>query len=375
MTSKISWTEKTWETFLGCSRVSTGCEGCYAERLVGTRFVHNTTLNKTGKYNGLTRSTKQGPRWTGTVVFDDTTLLQPLSWKKPCKVFVNSRSDTFHEENKIEDIAKVFAIMAATPQHTYQIVTKRPERAAEILNDLSFYPKIIQQMCDIDTAHAQKLFEVVLATTRALVGSTEDGKIRPLPNVWVGTSVENQEAAKERIPHLLQVPAAVHWLSIEPLLEEVSILEWIGDIQCARCGWLGFQDNDTPEGGLYKAYPEGKDEETGEILPATQWATEDTDPEGEWVCPKCGDGEEIYHTWEKKHDRHTHIKWIVVGGESGPDSKRRPMQMEWARKLRDECKNAGVAFYYKQDSGRFSNERPYLVEENGAHTTIQEFPL
>lgn len=170
--SKIEWTDRTWNPIRGCSLVSPGCTNCYAMRQVH-RFDHPG-----GPYEGLTRMTEHGPVWTGKVRVVEEALAEPPSWRKPCRVFVNSMSDLFHEGVPAEFIDRVFAVMQLARRHTFQILTKQPHRMA---------------------LH------------------------RPPANVWLGVSVENQATADERIPLLLQTPAAVRFLSVEPLLEAVDL--------------------------------------------------------------------------------------------------------------------------------------------------------
>lgn len=186
--SKIEWTETTWNPIRGCSSVSEGCRYCYAAAMA-SRFS-----GPGQPYEGLT---KDG-RWTGTVRMVPEHLGAPLRWKRPRRVFVNSMSDVFHEALAFEDVAEIFRVMAAAPQHSFQVLTKRAERMAEWFRWM------------------------------------EERKpgVWPLPNVWLGISVENQAAADLRVPFLLQSPAAVRWLSCEPLLGPVDLsgfgaLDWV----------------------------------------------------------------------------------------------------------------------------------------------------
>lgn len=254
--SNIEWTEATWNPVTGCSKVSPGCANCYAEAL-------------TKRYSGR-------PGWPATflpwtpenavenVVLHPERLDAPLRWKKPRRVFVNSMSDLFHEQVSDEFIAEVFAIMARAPRHTFQILTKRPERM------LAFCSR-----------------EAHWWGNKAGIAHRADYGY-PLPNVWLGVSVENQHWADERIPLLLETPAAVRFISAEPLLGSVDLP--IGRAS-SRC-------------------------ECGEIR------------------QNCG-----CHS----------LDWVIVGGESGPGH--RPFDPEWARSLRDQCAAAGVALFVKQLGG------------------------
>lgn len=208
--TEISWTDMSWNPVRGCSRVSEGCRHCYAEQQAA-RIVR-MAKGRPSPYDGLVKLTAAGePRWTGEVRLVPEHLADPLRWKKPRRVFVNSMSDLFHESLTNEQIAAVFGVMAAAPQHTFQILTKRARRMREwfewagrlTLDDLEAEAKL-QAGEDRDYVAVR-------------------GHTWPLPNVWLGISVENQEAADERIPELLRTPAAVRFLSCEPLLGPVDL--------------------------------------------------------------------------------------------------------------------------------------------------------
>lgn len=217
----IEWTERTWNPCRGCSAASPGCENCYAARFA-MRF------SGPGRpYAGLVRMTKGGPRWTGKVVLAPTaTLLHPLSWREPLTVFVNSMSDLFHTELSDDDIDTVFGVMAAADHHCYQVLTKRADR-------LSTWTQVPGRS-DL----------VAAAARRALTESGRDEEkakgliVRwPLPNVWVGVSVENQRWADARIPHLLSSSAAIRFLSAEPLLGPIDLAPYLKD-GSPRLDWV-----------------------------------------------------------------------------------------------------------------------------------------
>jgi protein gp37 len=209
--SKIEWTEKTWNPIVGCTKISAGCENCYAIRMA-YRLMHNPATKE--KYAGVAKKTNSGRlNWTGKINLLESVLTQPLRTKKPTIFFVNSMSDLFHENVPFHFIDKIFAVMAIASQHTFQILTKRPKRMLEYFNwkDEGMQgSERIRYQCwhsygvEIDFSKWQW----------------------PLKNVWLGVSVENQQAANERIPLLLQTPSAVRFLSCEPLLGEVSIAEY-----------------------------------------------------------------------------------------------------------------------------------------------------
>ena len=202
----ISWTDATWNPILGCSRVSEGCRNCYAEG-IAYRFGHG----KPTVYSGLTVLANGHPQWTGKIV-ETRQLLAPLSWRKPKRVFVNSMSDLFHENVTDEQRDRIFAVMALCPQHIFQVLTKRPKRMLEYFS----------------AAGMSKIREALIGRQASII-HLERTKMPvlewpglPLPNVWLGTSVENQATADERIPFLLETPAAVKFLSAEPLLGPID---------------------------------------------------------------------------------------------------------------------------------------------------------
>jgi protein gp37 len=248
--SSIEWTEATWNPTTGCDKVSPGCDNCYAMTL-----AKRLKAMGSAKYQNDGDPRTSGPGFGVTIHSDAVT--QPLHWRAPRRVFVNSMSDLFHARVPREFLIRVWDVMSRTPQHTYQILTKRPDRMARVLREL---PAGLWQL--------------------------------PLPNVWLGTSVENQKYADLRIPALLDTPAAVRFLSCEPLL---------GPVDLAQSLALWQPGDDQP----WK----------GDRLPAR----------------------DILH-------------WVIVGGESGPGA--RPMRPDWARALRDECLAAGVPYFFKQWGGR-----------------------
>lgn len=201
VSSAIEWTQETWNPVVGCTHVSEGCEHCYAAREASGRLKTHPI------YAGLA----EGGRFTGEVRLLPERLDQPLRWRRPRVVFVNSMSDLFHDEVPDEFIEQVFVVMARTPWHTYQVLTKRPGRMASLLNR----PDVGRTF--IVNRAASELSDAGLAPFQ---GSHVPPW--PLPNVWLGTSVENQRWADVRIPKLLDTPAAVRFLSCEPLLGPVT---------------------------------------------------------------------------------------------------------------------------------------------------------
>jgi protein gp37 len=175
--TSIEWTDATWNPVAGCAVITPGCTNCYAMRMAARLDAMGVE-----KYAGLTRKSGDRYVWTGKVRLDERSLDAPIAWRKPRKIFVNSMSDLFHADVPTNFIARVWAVMEQTPQHTYQILTKRPERMKEVLAG----------------------FEGA-----------------PLPNVWLGTSIEDA-AVLSRLDDLRGVAAAVRFVSFEPLIGTVA---------------------------------------------------------------------------------------------------------------------------------------------------------
>lgn len=292
--TKIEWTQRpgtkgeTWNPIRAtnkqtggtghfCVKVSAGCQNCYA-----------ADFQK--RFNNKVRYAAQDADKV-ELFLDEIALLKPLHWKKPRTIFVCSMTDLFYEGHDDEWINRVWAVMALCPQHTFIILTKRPERMSKFLNKDDRDEAIGYRGYEIAEEHGGDTLRMPALIHR---GHPPRGSW-PLPNVWLGVSVEDQAAANQRIPVLLDTPAAVRFLSVEPLLGPVNIEPWIGEAICAS---------------TYQAAGESFDR-----------------------CDMTGnpcDG----------------ISWVIVGGESGHNA--RPMHPDWARSLRDQCKAAGVPFFFKQ---------------------------
>lgn len=216
----IEWTDATWNPIRGCSRVSEGCRHCYAEsqaaRIISMDRGRGIPEGK-GAYDGLLA---KGGQWNGNIKFVESVMDQPLRWKKPRMIFVNSMSDLFHEGVPDEVIDQVFTVMAAAPHHTFQILTKRPERMRRYMRNGSRPQR----------ADGNRLFAPDLTTFVDW----------PLPNVWLGVSVEDQATADERIPPLIETPSAVRWLSMEPLLGPVAICSHVHENGIGRVSMDGI---------------------------------------------------------------------------------------------------------------------------------------
>ena len=304
--TKIEWTEATWNPITGCSLASPGCTNCYAMDLAGTRLADHPSRA------GLTKPSKAGPVWTGEVRFNEQWLDQPLRWRKPRMIFVCAHGDLFHEKVPDEWIDRVFAVMALCPQHTFQVLTKRADRMRNYFAGDQLDERLD---CEMDQMIRERVDPLERRSddlrARAQLVQYYDGQ--PLPNVWLGVSVEDQQRADERIPDLLATPAAIRWISAEPLLGPVDF----------RCIPLSSDPLVDPLHGYSVRWSDGRRE------------------------------------WRQ-------IDWVVVGGESG--SKARPMHPDWARSLRDQCAAAGVPFFFKQ-WGEFAPQ-PITAEEAGPPLNI-----
>lgn len=219
--STIEWTEATWSPITGCTLVSAGCAHCYAAELATTRLRNHPSRA------GLARKNAAGEaKFTGEVRFNEQWLDQPLRWKRPRRIFVCAHSDLFHENVPDEWIDRVFAVMALAPQHTFQILTKRPERAREMLRAVC-RPGLPERTLRHINALAANEGQAMAAICRP---------VTQLPFVWIGTSIEDQAAADTRIPALLAAPAAVRFLSAEPLLGPIDLKPWLHGISWVITG-------------------------------------------------------------------------------------------------------------------------------------------
>lgn len=293
----IEWTDATWNPLVGCTVVSPGCTNCYAMQLSGTRLAHIP------RYAGLTQPSKVGPVWNGTVRLVEEVLTQPLRWTRPRRVFVNSMSDIFHESVPDEWIDRIFAVMALAPQHTFQVLTKRAERMRRYLSMDRAQPvgleALGQTMKSMSENRRSKVGSGIILT-----GDDGHLKMWPLPNVWLGVSAEDQKRADERVPLLLDTPAAMRFVSGEPVLGQIRF----DRLNVGQSGVLNALT------GRWSSYP---------IFQTT-------------AGPMIGAGLPNLPA----------LDWIIVGGESGP--KARPMHPEWARSIREQCAAAGVPFLFKQ---------------------------
>lgn len=329
----IEWTDATWNPITGCTLVSEGCRNCYAAQLAATRLRHHPSRS------GLARLNAEGvAKFTGEVRFNPQWLDQPIRWKRPRRIFVCAHGDLFHGGVQREWLVEIFARIALAPQHIYQILTKRPAHQRAILSDPSFVRQVYERVCDLTL---ERELRVVLIADPAHQGYAPAGTrihlgVWPLPNVWLGTSVEDQLTADERIPELLATPAALRWISAEPLLGPIDLRQWQHDYGCG-CGWGGDSPLDYCRECGWRGFAPGAN--APEDCPECGCAIDDY-----LACPECdgqdGDGLSFGPNSRPRLD------WVVAGGESGKNA--RPMHPDWARSLREQCASAGVPFLFKQ---------------------------
>ena len=321
--TKIEWTDDTWNPIVGCSIVSKGCTNCYA--MGQAARVDACQLGK-GHYAGLTKRVKGKAVWTGKVAqAPEKARLAPLRATKPRLYFVNSMGDPFDSAVPDAWVDEMFAVMALSPHHTFQVLTKRPDRMREYLGG----PFKGDGVCARIAEHISKFDETPgllrpnlynpRVYTKSPIGPMKDGVPEfgyryfmtpgrwPLPNVWLGTSIEDQVSADQRIPDLLATPAALRFISAEPLLGPVDLeSSWHGESalysECwGDCGWC----------------------ENGH--PKLENCRKLTNPDEGGI---------------------TGLDWVIAGGESGPNA--RPCHPDWIRALRDQCAAADVPYFFKQ---------------------------
>lgn len=299
--TEIEWTDATWNPFGGCSVTSPGCTNCYAMRIAGSGRLRNHPL-----YAGVTTPSKAGPVFNGrlTAAADDADVWTwPLRWRgsktpklsagNPSMIFVGDMADLFHEDRPDTVIDRVFAVMALAPHHTFQVLTKRPERMHAYLTAPDLLERIRDQNWEVAERHYRGTGKA-FAAHYVCMNSIAKGRW-PLPNVWLGVSVEDQATADERIPLLLDTPAAKRFISVEPLLGPVDV-RWA--LQQNRVGIAG--------GFLAR----------GHFSPGL-----------ETLRP---------------------LDWVIVGGESGPHARDNDF-IENARSVLAQCHASGVAYFGKQN--------------------------
>ncbi len=304
--SGIGWTDATWNPVSGCTRVGPECDNCYAKDMTGRLEAMGQ-----GKYTGLTTINLKGDRhFNGVVRTHADDLGVPLRWKRGRRIFVNSMSDTFHRDVPFEFVDRMFAVMALCRHHTFQVLTKRPERAAEYfagaVSIRTTSPLSGVDLGERDYGPAERIGMFLRGCGSDAFWKTQIERNRhtkiggelqfarrpwPLPNVHIGTSC-GIAAAKSRIDHLRQIPAAVRFVSFEPLIEDLGDLDLTG------------------------------------------------------------------------------IHWAIVGGESG--RKRRPMDLTWMERIVRQCDEQGVAVFVKQDSGPRSGLQGSIPDDLWARKEFPE---
>ena len=295
----IEWTHlpgfrgETWNPVVGCNKVSQGCKFCYAETLHNRRhkaFVGGAELPQ-----------QYAEPFNHVQLLEDR-LEHPLRWKKPRAVFVNSLSDLFHEEVPQRFLDTVFAVMALSPRHRFMVLTKRHERMRDYAADPDVRERVdraSERLLDVDSTRQEKW-----DLNRRRGALTPTVRTWPLPNVWLGVSVENQKAADARILALAGTPAAVRFLSCEPLLGPIN---------------FNFKLREGDEYGDSAIYRD--------VLSGYTW---------------------MQGGFEKPLEPAGPIHWVIAGAESGTGA--RPMDETWVRSIRDACMTESIPFFYKQSA-------------------------
>lgn len=315
--SKIEWTERTWNPIVGCSVVSPGCTNCYAMKMaarieamdesafygkVDAAIEHADDLDHENRiraemnnrrvpshYAGTTKTVNGNPVWTGKLAqAPDHILTEPLRRRKPTMWFVNSMSDLFHEDIPDAWIDRVFAVMALCPQHTFHVLTKRSRRMRDYMAG-PWPARVMMKLNPFVTS-------VALGDIAGHHASPKLNTGTPLPNVWLGVSAEDQKRADDRVPDLLATPAAIRFVSAEPLLGPIDFTK-IGDVTFRLDALTGKAEH-------LLGY-------TGQVAA---------------------------------------LDWVIVGGESGPGA--REFRADWARNIIAECQHAGVPVFMKQMGSR-----------------------
>lgn len=258
--TKIHWATHTWNPVTGCDKVSPGCDNCYAEKM---------SKRLAGRYG----YPQEKPF---SVTIHNDRLDEPRKLKKPQRIFVCSMSDLFHKDVPIDFHIKIFGIMASLPQHVFMVLTKRPENALDFCQQVGLIPSgLPSPACQ-----------------------TPSGEVWP-ENVWIGCTAEDQAMASKRIPFLLQIPAKIRFVSVEPMLGVVD-LEFLALNEKHYFNALRYD-------GLFNV-----------------------------------------------------LDWVICGGESGPNA--RPMSDKWAKYLKDQCVKNNIPFFMKQMSGKTKAERENIPE-------------
>jgi len=300
VSTKIEWVKnpdgtagKTWNPITGCTKISPGCAHCYAERMacrqacMGNKsyqsVIHWRSDVSGLDYPGHARKAAGDchGHWNGKIAVVEDKFDEPLHWRKPAHIFVCSMADLFHEDVPFDVIDRVFAVMAAMREHTFQVLTKRPVRMRQYVG-----------------GHGAWQFD-----------DRWRGRDRfiewPAPNVWLGVTAEDQQRADQRIPDLLATPAAVRFVSMEPLLGPVNLRPWLYDPRECSCYEAEYGHQ---LGCMFHGM-------TGDAVRA-----------------------EMAKPWPV-------LDWVIVGGETGPGA--RPMHPDWVRDVRDQCVAANVPFFFK----------------------------
>lgn len=298
MSTKIHWCDETINPVVGCSKISTGCENCYAEKMakrlayMGYHQYHNVVM-----FDDINEWKKGFVGWNNTTAFVSDELIKPYKWKKPRSIFISSMGDLFHDTVPYQAIDSIMRMVWENKRHTFIFLTKRPE------NMKQYFMGLTQQGTQHETA--RRLLNIKNYSQFDHGWHMHYLKGGSLPNLVIGTSIEDQHTANERIPVLLQIPARRCFASIEPMIGPVDLKAFL---------WRDMNDK---------------------------------------IVPQC---------------RYTrHLSSVILGGESG--SYARPVHPDWVRLVRDQCKEAAIPFMFKQwgewcpySGGGFDDDCPEQTE-------------
>lgn len=272
----IGWTDATWPVVEGCDYDSPGCTNCYAPGVIW-RLAHNPNPKVSGPLQGLVEKRGTTPIWTGKIALRYDRLEWPLEWKA-CRIFVPSLGDPFHEDVPDAFRDQIFAVMWLTPEHTYQVLTKRERNLDRYMND----PAMPERVLEAARAIARRLPRLIGKFLEAT-----DYLFNVPRHIWIGVSVEDQERADRRLPWLLKTPAALRFISLEPMLGPVDLKPFLWKESVASCRHETRRDLGLPS-----------------------------------------------------------IDWVIIGGESG--TKARPCAIEWQHRVELQCEAAGIPLFRKQ---------------------------
>lgn len=338
--TSIEWAQFSWNPIVGCSVLSPGCKRCYAMSQASRLVLMARGAGLSSHYEGTVERVNGNAVWTGKLALaPDSILLAPLKRRQPTTWFVNSMGDLFHEDVPDEWIDRVFAVMALTPQHTHLVLTKRAARMRAYV--VGAFDRIVRQMMNLVDAGVPPVRITCERLGLPYVQPTCADDWYPLRNVWLGVSAEDQRRADERVPELLGTPAAIRFVSAEPLLGNIDFT-WIAEPNDRRSGVI-------------------------DALAGRNWIEERAGPaslQRVWRYPG-----KVDQVWKRfVGQQRAKLDWIIVGGESGQGA--RNMEDIWAEDILAQCAASGARFFMKQMGGPVKARMRPIPE----HLAVRETP-